>query len=196
MSGTAQFSCKCGKVTGQIAGVTPKNSVRLACSCKHCRAFAAYLGDEDRMFESGHVQLMQTQPWMISFETGKEHLRNLRLTSKGPLRWYADCCDTPLCNTLTGRFPPFVSMLVANFARQDELPPVTFHAFCDHLPEDQRVAPSGGGALRKFVFQFFWRVVQGLPFRFRQNPFFDEKGVALSPPVPLDPQRKSAAYEA
>ncbi|WP_143226530.1 DUF6151 family protein [Actibacterium pelagium] len=196
MSGTVQFSCKCGKVSGRVADVTAKNSVRLACSCKHCRAFAAYLGDAERSFQNDYVQLMQTQPWMISFESGKEYLRNLRLTAKGPLRWYASCCDTPLCNTLPRRFPPFVSILVANFARQDDLPPVTFHAFCDHLPEDQRVAPSGSSAFRKFVLQFLWRVVQGLPFRFRQNPFFDEKGVAISDTVPLDPLRKSAAYQA
>jgi hypothetical protein len=35
----------------------------------------------------------------------------MRLTPKGLLRWYADCCRTPVGNTLPTRQVPFVGMI-------------------------------------------------------------------------------------
>jgi hypothetical protein len=39
------------------------------------------------------------------------HLRLMRLSEKGLLRWYAGCCDTPLFNTMATPKVPFVGVL-------------------------------------------------------------------------------------
>jgi hypothetical protein len=42
---------------------------------------------------------------LVTLTTGNEALRSLRLSDK-VIRWYSDCCKTPIGNTATsGRFP-------------------------------------------------------------------------------------------
>src|SRR5262245_1992629 len=45
-------------------------------------------------------------PGRVKLTTGTDALRCLRLSAKGVLRWYTDCCRTPIGNTAASpRFP-------------------------------------------------------------------------------------------
>ncbi|MBX2799781.1 MAG: hypothetical protein KTR31_19035 [Myxococcales bacterium] len=51
--------------------------------------------------------MFQFTPARITFTEGSEALRCMRLGPKGPLRWYTDCCKTPVANTFAHRPSPF-----------------------------------------------------------------------------------------
>ena len=77
------------------------------------------------------TEIFQTTPSQIVLSQGAEHLRCLRLSAKGLLRWYAGCCRLPLVNTIASAQLPFAGV-IHNFmdfessehGRNDALGPV------------------------------------------------------------------------
>jgi hypothetical protein len=95
------IKCKCSKVQGVIKQVNAKNGNHLTCMCIDCQTFAHHLGVEDRVLdENGGTEIFQTSPSKIEFLEGKEFVKCLRLSPTGTSRWYAECCNTPLANTI------------------------------------------------------------------------------------------------
>lgn len=197
MQSILEFACTCGKLRGRVERVAPKNASHLTCYCKYCLGFANHLGAGDKFIrEGGWVNLVQVRPDAVKFESGAENLACLKFTEKGPLRWYAACCGTPLCNTLSARVPPFASFYADTMGDPD-LGPVMLHSFCDHLPEENRPQPSGKGAVRGFVWRFAKRAIPSiLTGRYRKNPFFDAKGAPVAPPRKLTEGEARAAFPA
>ena len=195
MQSTLNFSCDCGKLRGRVDNVSAKNAARLTCYCKYCLGFANHLGAGNRFIrDGGWVNLVQVAPSAVTIEAGAEHLACLQFTEKGPLRWYAACCGTPLANTLSGRMPPFSSFYADTMGAPD-LGPVTFHSFCDHLPQADRPQPNGPAAQRKFIWRFIKRTIPAiLSGRFRKNPFFDAKGAPVAQPTLLTRDQAKAAF--
>jgi hypothetical protein len=67
--------------------------------------FARFLGRTDVLDPAGGTDIFQMPPARIRLTAGTDALRCLRL-SDNVLRWYADCCRTPIANTAAGpRFP-------------------------------------------------------------------------------------------
>src|SRR5437764_10728853 len=112
MSQDAELSCRCGQVRGRVKNAGPRTVNRVVCYCDDCQAFAHHLGRADLLDAHGGSDIVQVAPASLAFHRGAERIVGLRLTPKGLYRWYADCCKTPLGNTL-GPAVPFV-VLPAN----------------------------------------------------------------------------------
>lgn len=114
--------CKCGAVRGVARTVSPREVNRATCYCHDCRAFAHWLGRDDLLDARGGTEIIQLARARLEISQGLERVRCLRLTPKGLHRWYAECCNTPLGNTVPAI--PFIGIVRAAFevapARSDE----------------------------------------------------------------------------
>ncbi|MFC4347426.1 DUF6151 family protein [Kordiimonas lipolytica] len=112
MTKDVSVSCTCGKVKGVIHGLSAASSNHVQCPCKGCQSYAHYLGRAaDMLDEAGYSNIFQIDPVTFEIKEGLEHLACVRMTPKGPLRWYTDCCKTPLGNTLPKGGVPFLGVL-------------------------------------------------------------------------------------
>jgi hypothetical protein len=59
------------------------------------------------------VRLFQTRVSRMTITSGKENLACVHLTDKPMLRWYSECCRTPLFHTVDTGWYPFVTTHVA-----------------------------------------------------------------------------------
>jgi hypothetical protein len=113
--------------------------------CDDCQAFARYLEQPGVLDAHGGTDIYQTAPAHVQLSDGAEHVRCVRLSPKGLLRWYTACCNTPIGNTLASPGVPFVALV---------------HSFMDHSAPGQardRVL----GAPRAFIHGRFG--IGGLP---------------------------------
>jgi hypothetical protein len=90
--------CQCGTLQGYV---THTESVcRGICYCKDCQAYAHFLGKPGEILdEMGGSDVIATLPQHVTFTQGLESLTCMSLSSRGMLRWYASCCNTPIGNT-------------------------------------------------------------------------------------------------
>ena len=109
-----RLRCRCGGVAGTVDAAGARAGSRVVCYCDDCQAFARRLSAAELVLdEHGGTDLVQTSPAGVVFTRGAEQLACLRLTPKGPLRWYAACCGTPIGNTGPTREIPFVGLVRA-----------------------------------------------------------------------------------
>ncbi len=98
------LQCRCGHLKGLVD--RPRTANRVVCYCSDCQAFAQWLGHEgDILDESGGSDVIQTLPRNVTFTQGAESLQCVRLTSKGLVRWYAACLESPT-QSLDASFGP------------------------------------------------------------------------------------------
>lgn len=110
------LSCACGAVQGVALDITPSSGSRVVCCCDDCQKFAAQLHpNADILDEFGGTEIFQISQSQVRIESGIEHVRCLRLTSKGLYRWYTNCCNTPIGNSFNSRYPFFG--VIHNFMR-------------------------------------------------------------------------------
>ena len=121
------FSCTCGSLKGRITAKGAKSGTHVACFCKDCRAAQLYFGQPDPA--PGPVEILQITPEEIKIETGTEHLAVMRLSPKGMLRWYANCCNAPLAATSRTPKFPFAGFIVQRIANPQSLGPITTRGF-------------------------------------------------------------------
>ena len=101
-----KLKCSCGAVQGTAVNITPSSGNRVICCCDDCQKFANHLDCKTPILdEFGGTDLFQTSQSQVRIESGAEHLRCLRLTSKGLFRWYTGCCNTPVGNTFSASMP-------------------------------------------------------------------------------------------
>ncbi len=104
--------CACGKLRGILRGASGERGNRLVCYCDDCQSFAHALGHADEILdENGGSDIFQTSPSRLEIHAGAEQLACLSLRKGGLTRWYADCCKTPIGNTLASAQVPFVGLL-------------------------------------------------------------------------------------
>lgn len=104
------LQCRCGTVRGRVD--RPELANRAVCYCSSCQAFAHFLGKPGDILDSqGGSDVIQVLPKNVTLTQGADALACLRLTDKGMLRWYADCCRTPIGNTLDSPKLSFVGLL-------------------------------------------------------------------------------------
>ncbi len=191
------ISCKCGKVNGAINLLSPRNFTHLKCRCRSCRAFARLSGHgQSHIDPDGFVDLVQTLPATMDIKQGLAELRTVVLTQKGPLRWYASCCDTPLWLTLGKPKPPFVSILAENIDDKEVLGPVRYYAFCDDLPKNERPQPNGAWGGMNLVGRVITRTLRAMiTGKLKANPFFDESGRVLAKRSDMTKAQKAALFD-
>ena len=97
--------CRCGHVRGVAHAVSPSAGVGFVCYCADCQAFARFLNRADVLDAAGGTDIFQLPPGRVVLTAGADGLRCVAFSSK-VLRWYADCCKTPIANTAASpRFP-------------------------------------------------------------------------------------------
>lgn len=114
MQSDVNVRCECGSVEGVAHKMSANHVNRITCYCRSCQAFAEFLGKADTMLdEDGGSDLFQMSPGQLEITKGKEFTACIRLTPKGPIRWYADCCKSHLANTLGSQSVPFMALHTA-----------------------------------------------------------------------------------
>lgn len=92
------LQCRCGTLRGYVSHL--EMACRGICYCKDCQAYAHFLGKADEILdEMGGSDVIATLPRHVAFTQGVETLTCMSLSSRGMLRWYASCCNTPVGNT-------------------------------------------------------------------------------------------------
>lgn len=178
------LKCACGAVEGVALNVTPSNGNLVVCCCSDCQAFASYLEHENGIVdEFGGTKIYQTSQSQLKISKGSEHLRRIRLSPKGLNRWYTDCCNTPIGNTLSAGIP--LVGIIHNFISTTEdvdnrLGPVLAHVQTKHAlgtpdyPNGAEGFPVGI-TLRMIRKMLIWKI------RGKNKPsaFFDQDGKAV-----------------
>jgi len=112
MASDLSFACDCGTVTGTMAVVSGEGD-HVVCHCTDCQNLTHHLGHAQLLDAHGGTPLYQTRCARMQIDTGRERLACLHLTDAPTLRWYADCCRTPLFNTFRNGKLPFITILTA-----------------------------------------------------------------------------------
>src|SRR6516162_5125147 len=108
--------CRCGRMRGVASDVSPSTGFRVVCYCKDCQAFARFLERADVLDPAGGTDIFQMPPGRVKLTAGTDAMRCLRLSNK-VLRWYSDCCRTPIANTAARPHFPLIGVV---------------HSFMDH----------------------------------------------------------------
>lgn len=189
VSSTLSLRCRCGGVTGEVRGVAPATCNRAICYCRDCRAFAHFL-EVDILDAHGGTDIVQVSPSQVRITGGSDRMRSMRLAPNGLLRWYADCCRTPLGNMVSAKVPyvglPRVCLVDATDAIVG--PAVGVHG---------RLAPGGvpPGAYSRAPVSMIVKAVK-LMLRWwmggkgKPSPYFDDEGNPRVRPEVLDAERR------
>jgi hypothetical protein len=111
--GAFELACRCGQVALGVDVPGRGAASRVLCYCDDCQTAARALEAQDDVLGPGSgTDIVQTTPDRVTVLRGAQHLAALRLSPKGLLRWYASCCDTPLCNSLPNLKLGFVGVVI------------------------------------------------------------------------------------
>jgi hypothetical protein len=168
-------------VKGVARDVGPSTGLRFVCYCNDCQAFAHFLERPDALDAAGGTDIFQMPAGRVALTTGADALRCIQLSDK-VLRWYSECCTTPIGNTATRPGFPIVAVIhsfmdhtASGRSRDDALGPRLCCLFARSatgpLPEPVPPPLSFGVFARRttIIFGAWWR---GLG---RPSPFFDER---------------------
>ncbi len=189
------LACTCGSFTAVIHGASEKTGNHAICYCTDCQAFIRHLGQTDRVLdEKGGTELYQTQPFQVEIQSGAEHLAVLQLAEKGLYRWYVNCCNTPLCNTLGTPKMSFVGFMVANMKSDtSSIGPIQFR-----YKKEQALSPVSEptGSLARFAFRTMRNAaLSRINGKWKDTPFFDATtGRSVAKPYRLTEAEREAAY--
>ncbi|MDP6377048.1 MAG: DUF6151 family protein [Pseudomonadales bacterium] len=174
--------CDCGTVRGSAQDVSPGLTNRVICYCSTCQAFAHYLGrGADILDANGGSGIVQFSQGRLRLDQGAQRLACVRLTENGPLRWYADCCKSPIGNTPSNRKLPsiglstnWIDVEVSGCTLDALLGPVRHVGYPDHAVGDTSDLPVGTHSLRATIRRFYKIVLSArLHGDRKRSPFFD-----------------------
>ncbi len=186
MPGTGRaFACRCGALTGEIADLSPAVYTRVVCHCADCRAAHVHLGGPD----PGPVDTIHTSQSNVRLRVGTKHIAAFRLTARGPIRWHASCCATPLMATAPAPRLVHVAIETSRLTHCEGLGRVRTEAF---VPTRDG-ATGHRGALR-MVAGIASRIAAGnMRGAWRASPFFDGIGDPIVAPVIVTTAARSSA---
>lgn len=127
-------------MAGVVTDVDPDRGNRLVCMCDDCQAYAHWLDRAEVILDqNGGTDVFQLTPAQVRITAGHEHIRCMRLSEKGLMRWYAGCCKTPIANTLSSARLPFLGMP---------------HTFMDHAADGRSRDEACGPVLSRIQARF------------------------------------------
>lgn len=186
--------CECGQVQGRVD--TGQAYVRAACYCSDCQAYARFLGRPAIIDADGGTDIVAMNPSAVHITSGHQHIACMSFSGKGLLRWYADCCRTPLGNTSRDAMVSYVGMLAYNLA--------TPSAVNEAFGSKGRPPPNGGFATEllettplAFLLDRLGSVREFFAARVRkQRPslFFDADGQPIRSPEVLSAAQRAELY--
>ncbi|WP_417457781.1 DUF6151 family protein [Kordiimonas sp.] len=197
MATDVPMSCTCGKVKGMIRGLSPASTNHVRCPCVGCQSYAHYLGRADDMLdEGGYSNIFQMNPRNFEIHEGHEHLAAVRITKTGPLRWYTDCCKTPLGNTFPRGGMPFLGVLPICTGFKGTSPEVVEMVGPVRAVGYEKPPVPFGSKLRTtlmimrlFTKMMIWRIREGKSWK----PFFDEHSLRpIKKPITLTDVEREA----
>jgi len=176
-SRTHPLQCRCGTLRGLVAH--PERVNRVICYCRDCQAFAHFLGSSQTTLDAqGGSDVVQTIPAHLSFTQGTDSLACMRLSPKGLLRWYAQCCQTPIGNTVANHRLSFVGLLHdclehGAVSLDAAFGPVRMWSFAKNAKTTVRVPR---GSLIAGIARFGAMVIRArIDGSYRRTPFFDPR---------------------
>lgn len=201
MGDDISLRCTCGTVRGVLRNATSSTVNRLSCHCDDCQTYAHYLNRADDVLDEwGGTEVFQTCPDQVEFTQGWDSVAAVRQAPKGAVRFYTDCCKTPIGNCSGTPKLPFVglvhSFLAFDGSPDDVVGPSRGHFQCNHAKGDT----SKLDAHRKFPLRvmlrfgsrmLWWR----LNGRWKTNPFFDADAKPAAPVTQLTKEQRNALRE-
>ena len=179
-------ACRCGEVAGTLTGLSATFNNHLICYCEDCQAFARDLGAEELAMDSyGGTRIVQVTPPQLRITQGAEQLACLRLTSKGPLRWYTACCNSPVANTVSPKLAlcGIVASFITDARMEDVFGPVKYRMQRQHAidpPPQPIITPAFPKRLiARIVLQLFYGCLRGWN---SPSPFYHADGKPLQKP--------------
>ncbi|MBY0371355.1 hypothetical protein K2X33_11755 [bacterium] len=182
--------CKCGALRGAAHGLSPKTGLRSVCYCNDCQAYAHFLGRASDILDAdGGTDIFPVQPAQLEITLGHENLTCVRLSEKGMYRWYTDCCNTPIANSMAWPKMPFAGVV---------------HSIMDYAASgtkrDEALGPIRARSQGKYgtpPMSFLFRVVGFLLRGFwkkqhQPSPFFHADGRPRARPRILSPVEREA----
>ena len=179
--------------------VSPRTGTRVVCMCRDCQTYAHWLDRADDILDAnGGTEVFQLTPAQVEISSGHEHIRCMRLSPKGPMRWYTGCCRTPIGNTLDSPRMPFwglptLFVAASNDERDAALGPVRGRLFAGQgvppIPEDghERIPPA-------LMFRTARLLARGFVLgAHRPSPVFDAEGTPLVEPTVLTREQRREA---
>ena len=171
--------CTCGSVTGVAHNLSASTTNHVVCSCKGCQSYAHFLGRTDDMLDAeGGSNIFQLDPKNFEIISGMEHVACMRVTKEGPVRWYADCCKTPLGNGFPKGGIPFLGVLPICIGHKGTSGEVVklVGPVRGHINQQKPIGVGeklrNAGMLVRFACQLLgWRIRGGKSWK----PFFDQK---------------------
>ncbi len=183
------FSCSCGALAGHVTADGVRSGTHVVCYCSDCRAGELYFQQADPA--PGPVDLFQLSPDTVVIDQGTEHLAAIRLSPKGMFRWYAKCCNTPICTTLKSARTPFAGLSVNCFDDPERLGPVVSKGY---------VPAADGRRKHESAHRAAWALIKRMAVarlsgRWKQTPFFDKAtGAPIVEPRVIDKSERTALY--
>lgn len=167
--------------------------------CVDCQTYARWLGDHEQILdEVGGTDIYQTTPSRVHIEEGRDHIRCVRLSPKGPYRFFAGCCRTPLANSASGSGLPFLGIPhlftdheAAGVPRETAIGPVSLRiqakGATGPAPADAH-HEINKGTLATIAVRMLWDRVRGLH---QPNPFRNPDGSLFVEPEVLSKDERS-----
>lgn len=205
MVGDLDLRCACGAVAGVLRRRVGERGRRLVCYCDDCQAFTRFLGRADVVLDvHGGTDIVQCSPAQVEIRAGREAIGCLRLSPRGLLRWYAQCCRWPIGNTLATPRLPVLGLITAAIdpdasrtAREEFLagrPRGVFGRHAKGEPSDLEVARRApldlAAAITGDLIARCWRGDH------RRSPFFDADGEPIARPQVLSAAERAALANA
>ncbi len=166
-----EWTCRCRAFSCEV---NPARGIRAVCYCASCREFAIRTGAEAALDASGGSDLYPVAPENVVILKGADKLARMKLTEKGPVRWFTTCCKTPVANTLGTPKIPFVTLQTHRFADPNALGPVRVRLFRDGATSE---TPDDGMSKYAFYWHFARSALRSrLTGGWKRNPFFGADG--------------------
>jgi hypothetical protein len=167
--------CRCGRLQGSVAPA--RTTQRVVCYCRDCRAYAHHLGGNDVLDAQGGTEIVASLPSKLRFGAGSDALACLSLSPRGLLRWYADCCRTPIANTSRNSKIAYVGLVHSCLEQgaaplQDSFGPLRMAVNTGSAPGPVHKSPAlvTAGSLFGLATTLLGARLGG---GWRDNPFFD-----------------------
>ncbi|WP_370034109.1 DUF6151 family protein [Qipengyuania mesophila] len=171
-------------MAGEIEKATTAEGDHVVCHCTDCRDLVRHFGQEARVLDvHGGTALYQSRCARMRIHHGRDRLAGLHMTEGPTLRWYAECCGTPLFNTYRNGRIPYVTTLLANCdaAARTSLGEPLGHLFLDDAAGDTSgLKPL---SMNRLMRRFFPRMIKDILSG-------DRRRSALFDPETLEPIAK------
>lgn len=185
--------CACGTVKAELE--TTGHEIHCVCYCKDCQAFAHFLRKPETILDaSGGTEVIQTSSANLRFTDGLLHVACMRLSANGMLRWYANCCHTPIGNTMANSKIAFVGLFRQVLATSGDRLDETFgdvSCRCNGQSAIGERKPKDHGILKALVRLGSMILKNRINGRYRQSPFF-HNGMPVAEPLILSNAQRQA----